>query len=150
MPPYLASEKYSADFEYFNTLRNILGLLEQLREFLWNLVIQAADVTYTDSFEYYATIREVAVRGIDGAESIFNDLKPFFESRGSSSETGEKEPTEMELKRDINAFLHGKHDGEVIIRNEKLKIQAGKREVIDKKFTDSEQFKETKEADFNE
>jgi hypothetical protein len=46
--------------------------------------------------------------------------------------------------------LHGKRDGEVAVRNVKPKIIKGVRDVIDKKFASSGQFKSTEEAVFNE
>jgi hypothetical protein len=52
--------------------------------------------------------------------------------------------------RDFKAFLHGRRDGEVAIVNVSPKVKAGKREVIDKKFSDSEQFKATEEAEIKE
>jgi hypothetical protein len=150
MPQYLTLEKFREDFGYFNQLRQLFELIIQVRDLVWNLVIQAADVTYTDALEFYAAVREAAKRRIDGAQSIFNDLKSFFSSRGARLENGNEEPTDKELMRDFNKLLHGKMDGEIDIRNVKPKVIAGERQIIDKKFTESESVKETKEASFKE
>jgi hypothetical protein len=150
LPKFLTLEKFSGDFNYFNTLRKFLEMLVQLREFAWNLVIQAADVSYTDALEYYAIVQEGAQRRIDGAESIFAELSKFFSSRGSRQTNGEEPPTQIELERDFKKALRGEIDGEVAVRSVKPKIQAGEREVIDKKFTSSERIKDTKEAEIDE
>jgi hypothetical protein len=147
MPKYLTIEKFSEDFEYFNRLRSIFELLNQLREFLWNLVIQAADVTYTDALEFYASVREAAQRRIDGAESVHRDLEPFF--RRAHSET-EDEPTESEVEKDVRALLHDKRDGKVVIENVKPKVTGGVHEVVDEKFAGSAEFKETDEGKIKE
>jgi hypothetical protein len=54
------------------------------------------------------------------------------------------------VQRDFVATLHGRREGEVIVKNVKPKITAGKREVIDKKFTENEQFKATEEGEISE
>jgi hypothetical protein len=95
-------------------------------------------------------VQEAARRRVDAAESVYNALNVFFRNRGHSQADGEEAPTEKEIMRDVKATLHGKRDGEVIVRNVKPKITAGKREVIDKKFSDSEQFKSTEEGEIKE
>ena len=50
----------------------------------------------------------------------------------------------------MNALLHGKKDGKIVIENIKPKISGGKHKVIDEKFTDSAQYKETEEAEIKE
>jgi hypothetical protein len=146
MPPYLTIEKYSGDFTYFNRLRDILELLGQLREYIWNLVIQASDVTYTDTLEYYATVREAAERRIDGAESIHNELEPFF----SKAQSEKEEPTKEELVMDAKALINSKHDGKIVIENVSPKVTGGVHKVVDEKFTGSEQFKESAEGEIKE
>jgi hypothetical protein len=91
-------------------------------------------------------VREVAKRRVDAVESIFNEMRPFFRRSCGTSE----EPTEKELLRDVKATLPGKRDGEAIIRNVKPKVIAGKREVIDKKFSEDDKFKETLEEKIKE
>jgi hypothetical protein len=119
----------------------------QLREFIWNLTIQGADVTYTDALEYYASVREAAKCRIDGAETLHRDLEDFFRC---PSRKGEGEPTERQLERDIKAFIHGKRDGKIVIENIKPKVTGGKHKVIDEKFNDSAQYKETEESEIKE
>jgi hypothetical protein len=46
--------------------------------------------------------------------------------------------------------MRGEIDGELAVRSIKLKITAGEREVIDKKYTSSGHIKDTKEAEIKE
>ena len=91
---------------------------------------QAADVVYTDALEFYASAREAAKRRVDAAETIHNDLESFFKHKKAE---GEK-PTEKKLKSDLNALLHGKRDGKIVIENVKPKLIGGKHKVIDEEF----------------
>jgi len=61
-----------------------------------------------------------------------------------------EEPTQKKAKKDFNAVLKGKKDGEVIVKNIKPKTTGGKREIIDKTFKDDIQFKDTEEGSFSE
>jgi hypothetical protein len=62
----------------------------------------------------------------------------------------ENQPAEMQIKRDAAALLHGRKDGEVIIRNVRPKTTGGSHKVIDETFRDSASFKESGEGSFKE
>jgi hypothetical protein len=142
-------EKFTEDNVRLNNLKLINSIAKQVEELLWNVTMVSADILYTDGLEFYDSVQSAAKRRIDAAEALFNTLSPYFKSRGRPQ--GEEEaPTEEELKRDFMAVLHGHRDGEVAVRNVKPKVTEGEREVVDKKFTDSEQFKETKEGEIKE
>jgi hypothetical protein len=144
LPHYLTLEKFQEDNVYFTSVNSLLDLTRQIEELFLNIAIEAADVLYTDALEFYASVREAAKRRVDPAETINAELAKFFK-RGSMR--GGKEPTEKQIKRDVNALLSGKKDGKLIIKNVKPKISGGKRTVIDETFKDDIQFKETDEAD---
>jgi uncharacterized protein (DUF1919 family) len=88
LPPYLNIYKFEEDFRYFINLKSVQDQSLQLKEFILNLVSQSADISYTDSLEYYASVREAAKRRIDGAESIYRHLEPFFKTMGRRKVTG--------------------------------------------------------------
>jgi len=146
LPQYLTIDKFRGDFQYFVNLRSLFEACTQLREFIWNLTIQSADITYTDALEFYASVREASKRRIDGAETIHRDLEIFFRRTHTTTEV----ETEKKTKRDFNALLHGKRDGKIVIENIKPKTTAGVHKIIDEKFTDTEQFKETEEGEIKE
>jgi hypothetical protein len=143
LPHYLSLDKFREDEEYFTSFRNLFDLSKQVQEILWNITVQSADVVYTDALEFYASVREAAKRRVDAAETIFKDLEVFFKRRRAAGE----EPSERELKRDINSLLHGRKDGKIVLENIKPKLSGGKHKVIDERFSDTARFKETEEAE---
>ena len=146
LPHYLTIERFGSDIQYFMEFRSLVDLVTQIREKLWNIVMQSSDIAYTDALEYYASVRESAKRRVDAAETIFNELSPFFRRHRNETE----EPTEKQLKRDFDSLVHGKHDGKLVIENVKPKLTGGKRKVIDETFKDTARFKDTVEADLTE
>jgi ribosomal protein S24E len=146
LPSYLPIEKFKKDEDYFNACRVLYESCKQILEILWNLTLQSADIVYTDALEYYASTREAAKRRIDGAETIYKDLEVFFKKKRSGSD----EPTEKELKRDLNALLHTKRDGKIVVENIKPKVSGGKHKVIDERFSTKRMAKETEEEEIEE
>jgi hypothetical protein len=147
LPHWLPMAKFREDNDHFLGLRTFFDLTEQIRELAWNLVTLAADMVYTDALEFYSQVQDAANRRIDAAESIYHELRPFFEAHGNRR--GD-EPTEAEQERDAKALIKGKKDGKMVIENVKPKMTAGKHKVIDEKFTDSASFKETDEGSIEE
>jgi hypothetical protein len=107
LPQYLPISKFKNDEEYFNNCRILFEECKQIQEMLWNLTIQAADVVYTDSLEYYTSVRNASKHRIDGAESISKDLESFFKHKKPTSE----ETTKKGTKRNVNALLSHKRGG---------------------------------------
>jgi hypothetical protein len=117
-----------------------------LEEKAWNINIEASDMIYTDALEYYSQVQDAARRRIDPAETLYAELHSFFRHGAMESE----EPTQKKVKRDINALMKGKKDGEIIIKNIKPKTTGGTHKVIDETFKDSASFKETEEGSISE
>jgi len=146
LPHYLTIERFGEDIQYFMDFRSLTDITAQIREKLWNITIQSADIAYTDALEFYASVREAAKRRVDAAETIFNELSPFF--RRNRTET--EEPTEKKAKHDFNSLIHGKHDGKLVIENIKPKMTGGKRKIIDETFKDTAEFKGSVEGEITE
>ena len=147
LPHYLTLDRFGADIQYFMDFRSLTDVVTQLREQLWNITIQSADIAYTDALEFYASVREAAKRRVDAAETLFAALSPFFKSHGKKTE---EEPTEKQALRDFKALQRGKHDGILVIENRKPKMTGGKHKVIDETFKDTAEFKETEEGEVKE
>jgi hypothetical protein len=145
-PHWLDSIKFQRDLDLYNATRSLVEVCRSLEEKVWNINVEASDMAYTDALEYYSLVQNAAERRIDSAEAIYAELSEFF--RHGAMETDV--PTEMQVKRDANALMHGRKDGEVIIKNVRPKITGGKREVIDETFKDSASFKESAEGGFKE
>ncbi|MDR2597611.1 MAG: hypothetical protein LBC76_09885 [Treponema sp.] len=150
LPHYLTLQKFQEDNQYFLSLRSAFDVLMQVREILWNIIIEAADVLYTDTLEYYSSVQDAAKRRVDPAETLYKDLAVFFKSRGNHPEEDGAAPTKKQLKRDFNSLQSGKRDGKIVIENIKPHITGGKHEVIDETFKDSAKFKESEEGSISE
>jgi hypothetical protein len=142
LPRYLTLEQFQQSFDYFISLRSLVDSCTQLREFIWNLVVEAADITFVDAGEFYKSVQEAARRRIDGAESIYNELHPFFKHKGGMTEDGEAAETKKKELRDFKALLNNKRDGKMVIENVKPKLSGGTRKIMDEQFKDSEQLSE--------
>jgi hypothetical protein len=139
-------QKFETDNALFVALRALAAAIKQLQELSWNITVEGADMAYTDALEFYSQVQDAAERRVDSAEALYEDLHPFFRRGPMEGE----EPTQKKAKKDFNAVLKGKKDGEVIVKNIKPKTSGGKREIIDKTFKDSASFKGTKEGEITE
>jgi hypothetical protein len=146
LPQFLTAARFTRDYDYFKRVRALFDQAVQIRELLWNITIQAADVAYTDALDYYDAVRSAGKCRVDGAESIYRQLETFF--RRPKRTDGE--PTKKQIERDMKAYLDGKRDGKIIVENISPKVTAGKHKVIDEKYADSAVVHETKDAEFKE
>jgi hypothetical protein len=145
LPHYLTLERFGTDIQYFMDFRSLVDLTDQVREKLWNITIQSADIAYTDALEFYASVREAAKRRVDAAETIYHELSIFFKRR-----RGEAAPTVKKATHEFNSLMHGKHDGKLVIENISPKLTGGKRKIIDETFKDTAKFKDTEEGEIKE
>ena len=145
-PHWLNTPKFKADIELFNAVRSLVEACRSLEEKAWNVNVEAADMVYTNALEYYAQVQDASDRRIDSAETLYRELKTFFERGGYKGD----EPTQEEEVRDAKAYIKGKKDGKMILENRKPKLTGGKHEVIDEKFNDKAQFKESAEGEIEE
>jgi len=146
LPHYLTLARFGTDIQYYMDFRSLTDLVSQIREKLWNITIQSADVAYTDALEFYSSVREAAKRRVDAAETLHNALSPFFKRHHIETE----QPTEKQELRDAKSLIHGKHDGKIVIENIRPKLTGGKRKVIDETFRDTAEFKDTIEGEVKE
>ena len=142
LPHYLTVDRFGNDLQYFVEFQALTGLCDQIREKLWNITLQSADIAYTDALEFYASVREASKRRVDAAETLYHDLSTFFKRKPSA----QNEETDKKAKRDFNSLLHGRHDGKLVIESVTPKLTRGKRKIIDETFKDTAQFKDTDEG----
>jgi hypothetical protein len=141
LPYYLSSEKLSRDYAYYSGFLSLYEDSKQIDELLWNITILSGHVSKTNALGYYAMLREAAKRRVDPAEGLYKEMEVFFKKHRKSS----GQPTEKELKRDVNALLHGKRDGQIVIKNVSPKVTAGRREVVDESYDDNARIKKIEE-----
>jgi hypothetical protein len=146
LPHYLTLARFGTDIQYFMDFRSLTDLVTQIREKLWNITIQSADVAYTDALEFYSSVREAAKRRVDAAETLHNALSIFFKHHRGETE----QPTEKQELRDAKSLIHGKHDGKIVIENIRPKLTGGKRKIVDETFKDTAKFKDDIEGEVTE
>jgi hypothetical protein len=152
LPHWLDLQKFQDDNNNYLALRSVYDVVTTLKEILWNIVLQASDIIYTDALEYYSQVEDACKRRIDPAETLYNDLRTHFKKMGTKSETASEggAPTEKKAKRDFNALHHGKKDGKIVVENISPKTTGGVHKVIDETFKDTASFKETEEGEIDE
>jgi hypothetical protein len=128
-------------------LRQLLWTLQQFLQVVNNAFMIHADSCYRDALRIYSALQEQTRNKVDGAEPLFRALATFF---SRTRRQPADEPTEMELERDINRLIHGKADGEIVIKNESPHVQGGMHEVIDSVHKDRSAFKGTAEGEIRE
>jgi len=150
LPHYLTLARFGTDLQYFLDFRTLVDLVTQIREKLWNVTIQSADIAYTDALDFYASVREAAKRRVDAAETLHNILSPFFKGMGVRGANGEEVETEKQQIRDAKSAIKGKHDGKIIIENFKPKLTGGVHKVIDETYKDTAKFKDDIDGQISE
>jgi hypothetical protein len=146
LPHFLTTEKFTSDIEFLISLRANQELIKQIMELNWNLVMQAADMAYTDALEFYAPVKDAAKRRVDAAESLYKTLEVFFKHKKSPNAP----ETEKEFMRDVKAVYRGKRDGKVGAENITPKLSGGVHKVIDETFKDKAKFKEDIEGEIQD
>jgi ribosomal protein L40E len=137
-PPFLDVPQIGELLEVIDTTRNITINLEQLLRLYTDVLLVTGDEAFRLALIYYGAVRDAARRGVPGAQAVFRTLEMFFR-RGRRVD---EEPTIAELKRDVNALLHGKKDGEVVIKGEAKHTTGSHREVVDTAHKPTGAFKE--------
>jgi hypothetical protein len=131
LPNNVTFEKFSEDYDYFNSFQNLITNSNRAHEFLWNITLKAADAAYADARAFYGSVRLLAKSKFESSTTVYEVLFPFFKRTRKAGAP----PARKKVMRDANALLSGKKDGEVIIRNLKPKVIRGRREVVDEEFT---------------
>jgi len=109
--------------------RQLLALAEQLVRLLNDYLLTQNDALYREALRIYRSLQDQARSGIQGADELFQILRQFFMLHRPHHGSGE--PTEHQLEVDLRRALHGKANGEIIIKNESPHMVGGAREVVD-------------------
>jgi hypothetical protein len=140
IPPYMNEGDLKDLIRQIEVLRDTSVNLQQLSRMVNDELLVTGDDAYRLALMYSNSVRDASRRRVPGAEALFNTLKPFFKSM-SRRKTGE--PTEKGIVKDVKAILHGKKDGEIIIKNESPTTSGGVHEVIDDVHSGHAAIKET-------
>ena len=138
MPPHFDVGTLTANMRDIEDLRQLLWTLQQFVQAVSNALLVHSDSAYRDALRIYRSLQEQTTNRVDGAEPLFRALVTFFSRRRKPAN---EEPTEVELERDIKRLIHGKGDGEIVIKNERPHMVGGVHEVIDNVHKDKTAFK---------
>jgi hypothetical protein len=147
MPPNFEVASLVHNMTDLENLRQLLWTLQQFVQAVSNALLVQSDSCYRDALRIYGSLQEQARNRVDGAQPLFDALKNFFHKRRINAND---EPTEKQLERDIKALVHGKADGEIVIKNEKPELGGGLHEVIDHVHKGRTAFKGTVEEHVDE
>ena len=143
MPAHFSVPALIKNMEDLEDLRQLLWVLQQFTQAVSNALLVHSDSCYRDALRIYASLQEQARNRVDGAEPLFRALQTFFSRRRTNP--NDEGQTSKEIERDIKHLLHGKADGEIVIKNERPHLGGGLHEVIDHVHKDRTAFKETVE-----
>jgi hypothetical protein len=147
MPAHFDVNALNQNMTDLENLRQLMWTLQQFLQVVNNAFMVHADSCYRDALRIYGSLQEQARNRVDGAEPLFRALRTFF---SKTRRQPADEETEMELERHIKQLIHGKADGEIVIKNEAPQIGGGLHEVIDNVHKDRSAFKGTVEESIDE
>jgi len=145
IPPYMDEQALKDAIRQIELLRDISANLQQLLRMTNDDLLVAGDEAYRIALMYYNSVKEAANRRVPGAEAIFRILRAFF----SRPRRAKDEPTQQEVERDVKALLHGKKEGEIIVKNQNPVTSGGVHEVIDEVHKGHAVVKETENLNIN-
>ena len=143
IPSFLDPENFKTTLRRLETVRNVNALLQQTLRLNTDILLILGDEAYRQALSFYGAVRDAARRRAPGASELFRIMAAFFH-RGRRTD---EEPTEPELERDFHALLHGRKDGEIVIKNEKPHLVGGIHEVADETHKPKGAWKATEEGE---
>jgi hypothetical protein len=146
LPPHFDINILYENERRFEQLRQLMLVLQQFQQLVTSAFMVQSDFCYREGLRIYGSLREQAKGRVPGAQALFEALRNFFNRRRRVDE----EPTEHELELDFKRLIHGKADGEIIIKNEAPHITAGVHKVIDNVHVGRSAFRETANAEIDE
>jgi len=146
VPSNFSPAEFQQNIQRLDDYRQLSWVLEKFLQAVNEAMLLRADASFRDALRVYNSLKEQARGRVHGAEPLFRALLRFFRRRRPAEELEETEPTMKQLERDFNKMVHGKEDGEIIIKNEKPRMVGGVHEVIDNVHTGRASIKETAEG----
>ena len=128
VPPNLSMQNMTTLQRNLEEARLLLATIDQLRRTTDDYLLTGNNALYRGALDIYGMLRAMARLRVPGAQDLFNILRRFFRTGPRS---GEGEPTNRELEHEFNSILHGRADGELLIKNETPHMVGGGREVVE-------------------
>jgi hypothetical protein len=149
-PANFSAAEFHENIQMLDAYRQLSWILEKFLQAANEAMLIRADASFRNALRVYNSLKEQSRGRVHGAEPLFRALLRFYRRRRPAEELEETEPTMKQLERDFNKMVHGKEDGEMILKNEKPRMVGGIRQVIDNVHKDKTAFKDTAEGEINE
>lgn len=81
VPPYLLVPEFKKDFELVKSLTKVMQPLQSLVEAIDDTMVVAGYESYNAALVFYNSAKRAADNGVQGTQSIVNDLKQRFPGR---------------------------------------------------------------------
>lgn len=128
-PPNFWLSDMTKTLEVLEKARQLSLTIDQLKAVADDFQLTICDRAYRFALRIYGNLREQARAKVAGAKALFDELLQFFTLR--RRRPGEAEPTMHELELDYKNLIHGKADGEMIIKHETPHMVGAVHEVVD-------------------
>lgn len=127
LPPHFDIEDMRESVTDFDDIRQLVFELEQYLRAANNIMLLESDLLYRGSLRVYAGLKEQSRNKVPGAQALFDALRAFFYRRKRIAD----KPTQKETLRTAKKLIQGKAEGTLLVKNEKPKVTAGKREIAE-------------------
>jgi hypothetical protein len=127
VPGYLSMAEFKAAMENLEWKRTLLTGIEQLGKTVSDSMLADSDSGFHDALDFYNYVKTAARQRVNGAETVYALLRPYFKHSKPSS----AEPTEQQIERDVRGLLSGSKEGRITIENENPDTSGGHRRVVD-------------------
>ena len=128
-PPNFSTQRMGQEYLEFEHVRQLSFVLQQFSQIVNDYMMLSSNSLYRDALRIYGSLREQSRNRVPGADPLFQALMRFFRTRRRRHTSAE--PTAHELEMDFHRLIHGKADGEMIIRHEAGHTGGGVHTVID-------------------
>ena len=128
VPPNLSMQNMTTLQGNVEEARLLRVTIDQMRRAVDDYILVGNDALYRGALGIYGILRAMAALKVPGAQDLFDILRQYFTLR---RRPGEAEPTIHELESKFNRLVHGKADGEIVVRNESPRMTGGEREVVE-------------------
>ena len=129
MPGNFSPDDLTENLAILERAQQLVVAAEQLRTLAHDFALKTGDLAYRGGLRVYGSLESQARLHVQGAAAPFEELSSFFSRRRKNS--NEAEPTQHELELDARRLLHGRADGEMIIKHESPHKTGGVHEVVD-------------------
>jgi hypothetical protein len=143
LPPNFDVNKFSAELESFDRVRQIYLVSEKLESMASDKMLLMSNDLYREALRVYNTLREQSKARVGGARDLFMALETYFKRRRIS----ERPLTEKEEIRRAKGIIKGTVNGEMNLKNFKAKKTGGIHEINEDIHKDRIAGKESAEFD---